>query len=149
MEVAPEEVAECPSCRAIVAFDATLCPSCGEVFPEELSDDSEHQSFSRETERASASSRRPAGLRERLLFYAGILLILLGGPGIALGSWLHDALHIGIMNYNAFDVFGPVNRLVVALGLIVTIVGIVLFILSLRLARPSAEEREIRESPET
>ena len=84
-----------------------------------------------------------AGFREKLLFYMGIFLILLGGPGIALGSWLHDTLRIGIGEYQAFDVFGPWNRLVAAVGLIVLIVGIVFLILSLRLSRPSEVEKEL------
>jgi hypothetical protein len=84
-----------------------------------------------------------AGFREKLLFYMGIFLILLGGPGIALGSWLHDTLRIGIGEYQAFDVFGPWNRLVAAIGLIVLIVGIVFLILSLRLSRPSDVEKEL------
>jgi hypothetical protein len=93
-------------------------------------------------EDAEEGDRTP-GFREKFLFYAGIFLILLGGPGIALGSWLHDVLSIPIGEYQAFDVFGPVNRLVTAVGLIVLIVGIVLLILSLRFARPSDVEKDL------
>ncbi len=119
-------VSECPICGAEVQDDDLACPQCGQPF--ERSEDS----------RVSAAQAGSAvGARAKLLRYAGIALILLGGPGVALGSWLHDVLRISYMNYNSFDVFGPMNRLVLALGLIVMIAGVVLLILSLRLSRPS------------
>ncbi len=130
MSVAVESADQCPICHTSVAPDAVECPNCGESLvatPPAASDASELE---------GATERRPA-FREKFLYYAGIALILLGGPGIALGSWLHDALRISYMNYNAFDVFGPVNRLVLGLGLIVMIVGVVFLILSLRLSRPA------------
>src|SRR5437867_6076958 len=83
------------------------------------------------------------GFREKFLFYIGIFLILLGGPGIALGSWLHDMLRISVGEFTAFDAFGPWNRLVTAIGLIVLIVGIVCLILSLRFSRPSDVEKDL------
>lgn len=128
-----ESVYECPICHTAVAQDATECPSCGESFvatPTPAAEPAE----SAETE--TKKTRSPA-FREKFLYYAGIALILLGGPGIATGSWLHDVLRISYMNYNAFDVFGPVNRLVLGIGLIVMIVGVVFLILSLRLSRPA------------
>ncbi len=136
MSTRVETVAECPSCHAEVSLEAAECPRCGEQFLEEVVD----------ATGSGEETRRKPGFREKLLFYAGIALILLGGPGIALGSWLHDVLRISVGNYLAFDAFGEVNRLVVAVGLVVMIVGVVLFILSLRLTRPSEEEREIVEA---
>jgi len=139
-------VAECPTCKAIVPLDAPECPQCGELFEQETASESV-SSPAPAREQAEADDeeegRRPAGFREKFLFYAGIFLILLGGPGIALGSWLHDVLSIPFGEYQAFDVFGPVNRLVTAVGLIVLIVGIVLLILSLRFARPSDVEKDL------
>src|SRR5439155_1305038 len=79
-----------------------------------------------ETDRSSdkdGTEEPKTGFREKFLFYTGIFLILLGGPGIALGSWLHDVMQIGVGEFRAFDVFGPSNRLVTAIGLIVLIVG--------------------------
>jgi hypothetical protein len=140
-----EVVAECPTCQASVPLDAKECPRCGEFFEgfPGLDDPvaSEGSALERSTGQAAEGGR--AGFREKLLFYMGIFLILLGGPGIALGSWLHDVLRIGIGEYRAFDVFGPWNRLVAAIGLIVLIVGIVFLILSLRLSRPSDVEKEL------
>lgn len=136
MSAPVETVAECPSCHAEVPLEATECPRCGELFADEVV----------EAAGSVEGAERKAGFREKLLFYAGIALILLGGPGIALGSWLHDVLRISYANYNTFDAFGSVNRLVVAIGLVVMILGVVLFILSLRLTRPSEDEREILEA---
>jgi ribosomal protein L40E len=119
-----EQVAECPSCGAEVALDAKECPKCGEIFSEELL-----QAAPEEDE------AKPSRL-EKLLFYGGVILILAGGPGLALGSWLHDVLRINIIG-DAFDAFGWVNRLFAAAGLVVLLVGIVLLILSLRLVKPS------------
>lgn len=120
-------VSDCPICGASVPPDAQECFRCGENLsapPVEVID-------------TEARPKAVAGFREKFLYYAGIALILLGGPGIALGSWLHDALRISYLDYTSFDVFGPVNRLVLGLGLIVMIVGVVFLILSLRLSRPA------------
>jgi hypothetical protein len=145
MAQSQEVLAECPTCQASVPLEATECPRCGELFEGSPGIDDPAASKRSEPERfldESQDSGR-AGFREKLLFYMGIFLILLGGPGIALGSWLHDTLRIGIGEYQAFDVFGPWNRLVAAVGLIVLIVGIVFLILSLRLSRPSEVEKEL------
>ena len=141
MALAPEILTECPSCGAIVDLDLEACPACGESLGAPLASPPLADADRADAREPSSS----VGLREKFLFYAGIVLILLGGPGIALGSWLHDLLRISVMNYDSFDVFGSVNRLVVAVGLIVMFVGVVFFILSLRLARPSETELEVRD----
>jgi hypothetical protein len=137
-------VAECPTCKAIVPIDAPECPQCGELFETEAPTGS---SVASPAPTASYDDEEPSerktGFREKFLFYAGIFLILLGGPGIALGSWLHDELRIGVGEFTAFDAFGPWNRLVTAIGLIVLIVGIVCLILSLRFSRPSDVEKDL------
>lgn len=130
-----EAIAECPSCSSVVPLDASECPRCGELFAEEAIEVDPHA--------AASKGEKTKGLREKMLFYVGILLIVLGGPGIALFSWLHDALRIAIGEYTAFDAFGPFNRLVSAIGLIVLIVGIVFLILSLRLTRPPEPDYDI------
>src|SRR5712691_11171133 len=139
-------VAECPTCKAIVPIDAPECPQCGELFETEAPTGSSVAASPAATAEASddeEGSERKTGFREKFLFYAGIFLILLGGPGIALGSWLHDELRIGVGEFTAFDAFGPWNRLVTAIGLIVLIVGIVCLILSLRFSRPSDVEEDL------
>jgi len=135
MTLAP--ATECPICRAEVPAEAVECPKCGEQF----------EPLTLEAEAPPPSGSRLPGFREKFLYYAGIALILLGGPGIALGSWLHDALRISYLNYDSFNVFGPVNRLVLSLGLIVMIVGVVFLIVSLRLTRPP-ETEEPAETPD-
>ncbi|HKZ90118.1 MAG TPA: zinc ribbon domain-containing protein [Thermoplasmata archaeon] len=125
----PATIAECPSCGAEVSLEATECPRCGEMFSAETT---EVEVPAKEPEKPVAKKR---GFREKILFYAGVALIFFGGPGIALGSWVHDVLRIPFQEFTAFEVFGSVNRLVSAVGLIVLIVGIVMLILSLRLTR--------------
>ncbi|TLZ65029.1 MAG: zinc ribbon domain-containing protein [Methanobacteriota archaeon] len=121
------EVYECPSCGATVDKEATECPKCGEIF--------EVTEFHAEPKKEG----RLGGGRERLLFYAGVLLVLAGGPGIAVGSWLHDLLRIPIGG-SAYEAFGWMNRGVAAVGLVVLIVGIVLLILSMRLGSTTIED---------
>jgi len=122
------EVYECPSCGATVDADATECPKCGEIF---------------EVSALQVGAKKPrskkAGRRGRFLFYAGVLLVLAGGPGFAVGSWLHDYLRIPIGG-NAFDAFGWLNRAVAATGLVVLIVGIVLVVLSMRIGSAGIED---------
>ena len=121
-----EEVAECPSCGAQVAMDAKECPKCGEIFAEEMM-----QTASPPMEEHEGKPSRI----EKVLFFGGLILVLAGGPGLALGSWLHDVLEINIVG-DAFETFGWVNRIFAAAGLVVLLVGIVLLILSLRMAKP-------------
>ena len=73
------EVYECPSCGATVDKEATECPKCGEVF---------EVSGVPEVEVESKVRGKLSGGRERLLFYAGVLLVLAGGPGIAVEQGL-------------------------------------------------------------
>ena len=115
----------CPSCSAIVVAGARECPECGESLVRE-----------------NLVEVRPGGLMGKmsaLLFWVGLGLVVIGGPGLALGSWLHDALRINIGGTN-FDYFGPLNRFVAAAGLIVLIVGIVLLIASIRFTRPVVDD---------
>jgi len=118
------ELAECSSCGAKIPADAKECPQCGEIFSEELS--------------VQAEEGGKAGRRERLMFYLGIILILMGGPGLALGSLLHDTLKIPVVG-QAYDEFGIINRIFAAVGLVILIVGVVFMILSARLAPKSIE----------
>lgn len=144
MESTQDMVAECPTCKAVVPLDATECPRCGELFEQEaVSKAAPVASLGADDSAEDASDEASTGFREKFLFYAGIFLILLGGPGIALGSWLHDVFRISVAEFNGFDVFGPWNRFVTAIGLIVLIVGIVFLILSLRFSRPSDVDKDL------
>ena len=148
MALSQTVVAECPTCKAIVPIEAMECPQCGELFEQEVAADApvdaRPAAASEESEGDEDLEKTKTGFREKFLFYTGIFLILLGGPVIALGSWLHDELRIGLAEFNAFDVFGPWNRLVTAIGLIVLIVGIVFLILSLRFSRPADVEKDLK-----
>src|SRR2546426_3832700 len=132
-------VAECPTCKAVVPIDAPECPQCGELFETEAPTGATASPPTANAEDSANDDdevKEKTGFREKFLFYIGIFLILLGGPGIALGSWLHDEMRIGVGEFQAFDVFGPWNRLVAAVGLIVLIVRVVVLILSLPFSRP-------------
>lgn len=122
------EVYECPSCGSAVDKEATECPKCGEIF----------EASALQVD-ATKPGTRKSGRRERFLFFAGVLLVLAGGPGIAVGSWLHDLLRIPVGG-SAFDAFGWLNRAVAATGLVVLIVGIVFVILSMRLGSAAVED---------
>lgn len=125
------EVGECPTCGSTIPLDADECPDCGEIFALE---DMEI--------RPGGEIVEKGGRREKILFYLGVILILVGGPGVALGSWMHDWLRIPFPGpeYAAYDVFGPINRFVAVLGLIVLIIGIVFLILSLRASKVVTDE---------
>lgn len=122
------ETYECPSCGSPVEADARECPKCGEIFDASVL----------QVEAASGVPRK-AFRRGRILFYVGVALVLGGGPGIALGSFLHDVLRIPVVG-DAFEAFGWLNRFVAAIGLVVLVVGIVLLILSMRLGPMEFEE---------
>ena len=78
-------------------------------------------------------------LRDRIMFYAGIVLIVLGALGFAIGSYLHDLLHVPIIG-EAYTIFGPINVQFALVGVVLFFVGLVLFGLSLRGGSLSHEE---------
>ncbi len=141
MAAPPAEVAECPSCGARVPLDAKECPNCGELFAEELLETPAAAEGAKASGKAGAAEEEPEAKpsrMEKLMFWAGVILVLIGGPGIALGSWLHDVLHIAFVG-QAFTVFGPLNRTFALVGLVVLLAGIVVLILSLRFVRPTLD----------
>jgi len=77
--------------------------------------------------------------RDRFLFYLGLVLVLVGGPGLALGTFAHDSLRVPVGGV-AYDAFGWVNQSVLGVGAVVLIVGIVFLILGLRGGVLSATE---------
>src|SRR5438046_6975732 len=140
MAQSQDVVAECPTCKAVVPVDGTECPQCGELFDQEVATGGMGSANVTEADQSSdkdGTEEPKTGFREKFLFDTGIFLILLGEPGIALGSWLHDVMQIGVGEFRAFDVFGPWNRLVTEIGLIVLIGGMVCLILCLRFSSPS------------
>lgn len=136
------EIAVCPICDSEVPLDATECPKCGELFEPEAAKLDDLKALAPEE-----AKPEPEAGRGRFLFYAGLAMVLVGGPGIAMGSWLHDVMRVPIVG-QAYDAFGPVNRFVAAIGLVVLVVGIVLLILALRLSRPVGEDYDLGVRPE-
>jgi uncharacterized membrane protein len=83
--------------------------------------------------------------RDRILFYAGILLLLLGGVGFLVGTLAHDTVRVPLVG-TAYDAFGWVNQTFLALGIVFLVVGVVLLLLALRGGVLSeAEIAELRE----
>src|SRR5437773_10206981 len=118
MAQSQDVVAECPTCKAVVPLDATECPQCGELFDQEVATGRLGAATVTETDRSSdkdGTEEPTTSFRQKFLFYTVIFLILLGGPGIALGSWLHDVMQIGDGEFRGFDVFGTWTPLVTAI----------------------------------
>ena len=105
----------CPMCGAAVPNEAIECPNCGEPFSPEAFEP-------KETEEEKKS---------KWLFWAGVILVLVGGPGVAFGSYLHDLLQVPIADYDNFDSWGWANQLVAVVGIVILVIGIILLILSL------------------
>ena len=112
-------------CGESVPADAIECPNCEEP-------------FSPEAFEVLAEEEK----KSKITFWIGLILVLVGGPGIALGSWLHDVLAIPIADYDNFDSFGWANQLVSTVGIIILVIGIILLILSLPKIHPEDEEEE-------
>ncbi len=128
-ELVPEQVLDgvCPMCGATVPQDALECPSCEEPFSPEAFEKLDKE-----------------GKRSKFMFFLGVILVLVGGPGFAGGSYLHDLLKIPIGTYDAFEVFGWVNRLVATVGIIILVIGIILLLLSLpRLSKKPKEKADV------
>ena len=70
-------------------------------------------------------------LRDRILFYAGMLFAIVGGPVMALGSLAHDRYAIPILG-EAYDAFGWLNVTFLLVGIVILLVGMGLIALSLR-----------------
>ncbi len=82
-------------------------------------------------------SSRSQERREKLTMYFGLVLIVLGGPGIVAASYLHDWLSIPAPSpaFNTYEAFGPVNSFVAILGLAITVIGIFSLVVSLMISK--------------
>ena len=69
--------------------------------------------------------------RDRILFYAGLVLFLLGLPGLILSSWLHEVLRFPLVG-TAYDAWGWINQITFIAGLFMAFAGGLLLALSLR-----------------
>ncbi len=121
-----DEATSCPMCGKHVPDEANRCPSCGEPFSADAF--------------TSVTTKEEKG--SRLLFWSGVILVLAGGPGVALGSWLHDYLRVPIGDFTSFDSFGWVNQTASLVGIVILVVGIILLILSLPKLHSEADDDE-------
>lgn len=87
--------------------------------------------------------------REKLTMYFGVVLIVLGGPGIVAASYLHDWLRIPAPGpaFDTYESFGPVNSIVAILGLTITVIGILFLVVSFMIAK-RIDRAQLRESPQ-
>jgi hypothetical protein len=69
--------------------------------------------------------------RDRVLFFVGILLSVVGGPILALGSFAHDRYNIPVIG-EAYDAFGWLNTAFLIGGVAVLFAGLGLVAFSLR-----------------
>jgi len=75
---------------------------------------------------------RPVNVRrDRILFFIGIVLLLLGGLGFLVATFAHDLLRIPLIG-EAYDGFGWINITFLALGVACTVIGTGLTVLGLR-----------------
>jgi len=69
--------------------------------------------------------------RDRVLFFSGLILLLLGGPGLVVAAFAHDALRVPIVG-EAYDAFGWLNQTSLGVGIVLALVGAVFVALGLR-----------------
>ncbi len=79
--------------------------------------------------------------RDRVLFYAGLVLLLLGVPGFLVGTFVHDPLEVPLVG-TAYDGFGFINEIFLGLGIVLGVVGAALVALALRGGVIADEEME-------
>jgi len=79
--------------------------------------------------------------RDRILFYAGLVLFLLGLPGMILSSWLHEIMRFPLVG-EAYDAWGWINQITFIVGLFMAFVGGIFLALSLRGGAVDAEEAQ-------
>ncbi|MCK5547585.1 MAG: zinc ribbon domain-containing protein [Thermoplasmata archaeon] len=160
-----EEAAFCPSCDAEIPADAEKCPNCGAEFEmegeeeveeapsaeiedeeeEEAEDLEEEEEEELEEEEAAPVDRLANLKRDRILYYVGLALIGVGGPGLALSSWLHDLFRVPIVG-ETYGAFGWINVYFAIAGAIMLVVGIIFFILSLKGGIVTPEDIETHET---
>src|SRR5256885_12699523 len=99
MAQSQDVVAECPTCKAVVALDAPECPQCGELFDQGVSTDSPLGADARGVDPSASedSAEEPkTGSREKFIFSTGIFLISPVAPATVLWSCVHDPLQSSV-----------------------------------------------------
>ena len=158
IEEITEEVAECPVCGAIIPADAKVCPECGAVFEEEEEEGGVELEEEEETEEEFGEEEGEYGEEEenegevkpakadKRMFWAGLITLLIGSQGIALGSLVHNTLKIGTHDSGwgnpSYKVYGYLDQIVGIVGIIITLIGIFLLIMYMK---KQSEEEKYRE----
>jgi hypothetical protein len=149
---------ECPQCGKALDPGVVVCECGSEFVPEDHVIESEITEFFDELAKTEPVEEPPQlevedapvekvefsrerVRRDRILFYVGAVLIFVGGPLIALNSWLHDLFRVPIIG-DSYEVFGWLNIFFAAVGFMIFFVGLVIFVLSLRGGVINKEEYE-------
>lgn len=151
---------QCPYCGRDVPEGTTECECGAEFLAEDFKVEAEITAFFDELEKVEPSEPKtwelelplPPALekvkvekevkvekrvtrervrRDRILFYTGAIMIFLGGPILALSSWLHDWFRVPIIG-DTYEAFGWLNLYFAIAGFIILFVGLAIFIISLR-----------------
>lgn len=155
------EEAECPTCGATVPADANECPECGQQFAEEEEEEDlweteeEPEEFGGE-EMDEEWAEGPAPEEpSRWKLYLGVFLILFGGIGNTLMSYVHNIIGWYPFGIGGYSGYGWADQTWGASGTVVLIIGIILFYLwhrenkAYQKAQEEALEEEfIEEEPE-
>jgi hypothetical protein len=128
------EDVECPICGTKTSPNETECPECGEILEDVLVLEAES-----------------GGRMSRVGFRIGLMIFLLGFL-IMIYSFLHDGLGTHgvpsfVPGYDAYNVFGPYNYLVVYAGTGVMIPGIVIMLLAFVVGRIRSHSKIEKETP--
>lgn len=162
IEEITEEVAECPVCGAIIPADAKVCPVCGAVFEEEeeeggveLEEEEAKEEYGEEEPEEEEEIEGEVGpaKADKKLFWAGLITLLIGSQGVALGSLLHNTLHIYVsvttykngVRVDSATVYGYLDQIAGIIGIVITLIGIVLLIIYMK---KQSEEEKYREQLE-
>lgn len=127
-----EEIeASCPFCSARIPSDAEKCPLCSFDFETDVVDE-----FTKKLQLPKPKKPKPVDKlknlrRDKILFYIGMILIMIGGYWLAFGSWFHDIFRVPIIG-DSYDVFGWINVYFAVAGFIVLFIGLAFLLLSLR-----------------
>jgi len=121
----------CPICDAQISLGTEKCPNCGLDFKTATMEEVVKKQQPPIAEEPKPVDKFKNLRRDKILFYLGIILMLVGGYGLAFGSWLHDVLRVPIMG-DSYDAFGWINVYFTIAGVIVLFIGMAFLLLSLR-----------------